>query len=275
MEPLTLTKKKQTSEDKRLQKRVQTSGTVPRHIAIIMDGNGRWAQRKGNVRILGHKAGVDSVKDITEACAQLGVKYLTLYAFSTENWERPGDEVKGLMRILVSSLRKEADNLHSNNIRLSTIGQIDRFPKECQKELHEAVELTRHNDRLQLCLALSYSGRWDITEAVKKIAKMVKDEELDPDLIDDQFISRHLSTANVPDPDLIIRTSGEFRISNFLLWQLAYSELYITQTYWPDFRRDELYKAINSFQKRDRRYGKLRNGHSKGMTLSMIDKIIS
>ena len=275
MEPLTLTKKKQTSEDKRLQKSVQTSGTVPRHIAIIMDGNGRWAQRKGNVRILGHKAGVDSVKDITEACAQLGVKYLTLYAFSTENWERPGDEVKGLMRILVSSLRKEADNLHSNNIRLSTIGQIDRFPKECQKELHEAVELTRHNDRLQLCLALSYSGRWDITEAVKKIAKMVKDEELDPDLIDDQFISRHLSTANVPDPDLIIRTSGEFRISNFLLWQLAYSELYITQTYWPDFRRDELYKAINSFQKRDRRYGKLRNGHSKGMTLSMIDKIIS
>jgi undecaprenyl diphosphate synthase len=275
LEPLTLTKKKQTSEDKRLQKRVQTSGTVPRHIAIIMDGNGRWAQRKGNVRILGHKAGVDSVKDITEACAQLGVKYLTLYAFSTENWERPGDEVKGLMRILVSSLRKEADNLHSNNIRLSTIGQIDRFPKECQKELHEAVELTRHNDRLQLCLALSYSGRWDITEAVKKIAKMVKDEELDPDLIDDQFISRHLSTANVPDPDLIIRTSGEFRISNFLLWQLAYSELYITQTYWPDFRRDELYKAINSFQKRDRRYGKLRNGHSKGMTLSMIDKIIS
>lgn len=275
MEPLTLTKKNQTSEDKRLQKSLQASGTVPRHIAIIMDGNGRWAQRKGNVRILGHKAGVDSVKDITEACAQLGVKYLTLYAFSTENWERPGDEVKGLMRILVSSLRKEADNLHNNNIRLSTIGQIDRFPKECQKELHEAVELTRHNDRLQLCLALSYSGRWDITEAVKKIAKMVRDEELNPDSIDDEFISRHLSTANVPDPDLIIRTSGEFRISNFLLWQLAYSELYITQTYWPDFRRDELYKAINSFQKRDRRYGKLRNGHSKGMTLSMIDKIIS
>ncbi|HMB98814.1 MAG TPA: isoprenyl transferase [Balneolaceae bacterium] len=275
MEPLTLTKKKQTSEDKRLQESVQASGTVPKHIAIIMDGNGRWAQRKGNVRILGHKAGVDSVKDITEACAQLGVKYLTLYAFSTENWERPGDEVKGLMRILVSSLRKEADNLHSNNIRLSAIGQIDRFPKDCQKELYEAVELTKDNDRLQLCLALSYSGRWDITEAVKKIAKMVQDEDLDPDLINDEFISRQLSTANVPDPDLIIRTSGEFRISNFLLWQLAYSELYITQTYWPDFRRDELYKAINSFQKRDRRYGKLRNGYSKGITMSMIDKIIS
>jgi len=275
LEPLTLTKKKQTSEDKRLQESVQASGTVPKHIAIIMDGNGRWAQRKGNVRILGHKAGVDSVKDITEACAQLGVKYLTLYAFSTENWERPGDEVKGLMRILVSSLRKEADNLHSNNIRLSAIGQIDRFPKDCQKELYEAVELTKDNDRLQLCLALSYSGRWDITEAVKKIAKMVQDEDLDPDLINDEFISRQLSTANVPDPDLIIRTSGEFRISNFLLWQLAYSELYITQTYWPDFRRDELYKAINSFQKRDRRYGKLRNGYSKGITMSMIDKIIS
>lgn len=275
MAPLTLTKKKQTTEDKRLQESVQASGTVPKHIAIIMDGNGRWAQRKGNVRILGHKAGVDSVKDITEACAQLGVKYLTLYAFSTENWERPGDEVKGLMRILVSSLRKEADNLHNNNIRLLTIGQIDRFPKDCQKELYEAVELTKNNDRLQLCLALSYSGRWDITEAVKKIAKMVQDEDLNPDVINDEFISRHLSTANVPDPDLIIRTSGEFRISNFLLWQLAYSELYITQTYWPDFRRDELYKAINSFQKRDRRYGKLRNGYSKGITMSMIDKIIS
>lgn len=275
MESLTLTKKKQTTEDKRLQKSVQASGAVPKHIAIIMDGNGRWAQKKGNVRILGHKAGVDSVKDITEACAQIGVKYLTLYAFSTENWKRPGEEVKGLMRILVSSLRKEADNLHSNNIRLSAIGQIDRFPPECQKELFEAVELTKNNDRLQLCLALSYSGRWDITEAVKKIAKMVQDDNLDPNLINDEFISRHLSTANVPDPDLIIRTSGEFRISNFLLWQLAYSELYITQTYWPDFRRDELYKAIISFQKRDRRYGKLRNGYSKGISMSMINKIIS
>ncbi|MGF1670706.1 MAG: polyprenyl diphosphate synthase, partial [Balneolaceae bacterium] len=220
MESLTLTKNKQSEADKRLQEDVQASGSIPKHIAIIMDGNGRWAQRKGNIRILGHKAGVDSVRDITEACAQLGVKYLTLYAFSTENWERPGDEVKGLMRILVSSLRKEADNLHKNNIRLSAIGQIDRFPIECQKELFEAVELTKNNDRLQLCLALSYSGRWDITEAVKKIAKMVKDGQIDPEAIDDSFISKQLSTANVPDPDLIIRTSGEYRISNFLLWQL-------------------------------------------------------
>lgn len=275
MESLTLTKNKQTEEDKRLQAGVQSAGAIPSHIAIIMDGNGRWAQRKGNIRILGHKAGVDSVRDITEACAQLGVKYLTLYAFSTENWQRPGEEVKGLMRILVSSLRKEADNLHKNNIKLSAIGQIERFPIECQQELKEAAELTKNNDRLQLCLALSYSGRWDITEAVKKIARLAKDDKLDPEEIDDHFISNQLSTAGLPDPDLIIRTSGEFRISNFLLWQLAYSELYITQTYWPDFRRDELYKAIISYQKRDRRYGKLRNGYSKGITLSMIDKIIS
>ena len=275
MESLTLTKNKQTEEDKRLQAGVQSSGAVPSHIAIIMDGNGRWAQRKGNIRILGHKAGVDSVRDITEACAQLGVKYLTLYAFSTENWQRPGEEVKGLMRILVSSLRKEADNLHKNNIKLSAIGQIERFPEECRQELKEAAELTKNNDRLQLCLALSYSGRWDITEAVKKIARLAQENKLDPDDIDDHFISSQLSTAGLPDPDLIIRTSGEYRISNFLLWQLAYSELYITQTYWPDFKRDELYKAIISYQKRDRRYGKLRNGYSKGITLSMIDKIIS
>jgi len=257
LKELTITKQIQTEEDKRNQEVLKNSGEIPLHIAIIMDGNGRWAKNKGSIRLHGHKVGVDSVRDITESCAQLGVKYLTLYAFSTENWGRPSAEVRGLMKLLVSSLRKEAENLNKNDIRLSTIGQLGRFPQSCQTELEEAIELTKHNDRLELCLALSYSGRWDITEAVKKIATHVKEGRLDPELINDQMIGDHLSTADVPDPDLIIRTSGEYRISNFLLWQLAYSELYITETYWPDFRRDELYEAIRSYQGRDRRFGKI------------------
>ncbi|MDR9415275.1 MAG: isoprenyl transferase [Gracilimonas sp.] len=257
MKELTLTKTKQTNKDKQLQDNLKNAGEIPVHIAIIMDGNGRWAKSKGSIRIHGHKVGVDSVRDITETCAQLGVKYLTLYAFSTENWGRPSAEVRGLMKLLVSSLRREVDNLNKNDIRLTTIGQMDRFPQDCKNELQEAIELTKNNSRLELCLALSYSGRWDITEAVKKIATHVKEGRLDPELINDQMIGDHLSTADIPDPDLIIRTSGEYRISNFLLWQLAYSELYITKTYWPDFRRDELYEAIGSFQQRDRRFGKL------------------
>lgn len=259
MKEISLTNKAQGNADKKRQADLVGSGEVPNHIAIIMDGNGRWAKNRGNMRAFGHKAGVDSVRDITEACAQLGVKYLTLYAFSTENWGRPKREVNALMRLLVSSLRKEADNLNENNIKLATIGQLDRFPEICQQELIEAIDLTKDNDRLHLCLALSYSGRWDITEAFKKIARQVKEDGLDPEEIDDQLISAHLSTAEVPDPDLIIRTSGEYRISNFLLWQLAYSELYITETYWPDFRRNELYEAIRAYQKRDRRFGKLLN----------------
>ena len=257
MKELTLTNTTQTAKDKETQLLLKENGEIPEHIAIIMDGNGRWAKSKGSIRLHGHKVGVDSVRDITEACAQLGVQYLTLYAFSTENWGRPSAEVRGLMRLLVSSLRKEADNLHKNNIQLVTIGQMDRFPQDCQQQLQEAIDLTKDNTRLQLCLALSYSGRWDITQGVKKIANHVKEGRLDPELINDQMISDHLSTANIPDPDLIIRTSGEYRISNFLLWQLAYSELYITQQYWPDFRRNELYEAIASYQKRDRRFGKV------------------
>jgi len=247
LKELSLTKTKQTDLDKKRQKTLIESGVIPEHIAIIMDGNGRWAQSKGNIRLFGHKVGVDSVRDITEACAQLGVQYLTLYAFSTENWGRPTAEVRGLMRLLVSSLRKEADNLHRNNIRLVTIGQMDRFPDDCVEELEEAIRLTENNTGLQLCLALSYSGRWDITEAVKKIAIHVQEGRLAPNLINDQMISDHLSTAEIPDPDLIIRTSGEYRISNFLLWQLAYSELYITELYWPDFRRNELYQKSVAF----------------------------
>lgn len=263
MKPISLTNKEQDNSDKKSQDQLLKQGSLPEHIAIIMDGNGRWAKSRGNLRSYGHKAGVDSVRDITEACAQLGVKYLTLYAFSTENWMRPKVEVNALMRLLASSLRKEADNLNENDIRLETIGQIDRFPSQCRRQLEEAKMLTRDNTRLNLCLALSYSGRWDITEAVKKLALQVKDGTLNPEDIDDDMIGQHLSTADIPDPDLIIRTSGEYRLSNFLLWQLAYSELYITETYWPDFRRKELYKAIHSFQKRERRFGKLSQKEQK------------
>ncbi len=275
MKSFSLTNNKQTESDKKLQKQVAESGPIPRHIAIIMDGNGRWAQTKGNVRIYGHKAGVDSVRDITESCAQIGVQYLTLYAFSTENWNRPRVEVNGLMKILVSSLREEAERLKKNNIKFTTIGQIDRLPEKCQKQISQVKELTKENDRLQLCLALSYSGRWDITEAVKKLSVRVQNNELKPEDINDELIGSHLSTAEVPDPDLIIRTSGEYRISNFLLWQLAYSELYVTETYWPDFKRDELYEAIKSYQERDRRYGKVKNGYSKSISASVINQIIS
>lgn len=257
MDSPSLTNQSQTDVDRLKQENLAKSGEIPTHVAIIMDGNGRWARGRGNVRVFGHRAGVESVRDITEACAQLGIQYLTLYAFSTENWGRPSNEINALIKLLVSTLRSETDKLHENNIKLSTIGQIERFPENCRQELLEAIELTSKNDRMQLCLALSYSGRWDITEAVKKVAKQVRDGEIDPDEIDDVLIASHLSTASIPDPDLIIRTSGEYRISNFLLWQLAYSELYITDTFWPDFRRNELYEAILSYQQRERRFGKL------------------
>lgn len=256
MDTLTLTNTKQTAEDLQCQQSLQQDGRLPRHIAVIMDGNGRWAKSRGNMRIFGHKAGVDSVRDITEACAQLGVEYLTLYAFSTENWGRPIDEVTGLMQLLVQSLRSETKKLNDNDIRLITIGQTERFPEACRRELQEAIRITSDNKRMSLCLALSYSGRWDITQAVRKLAAQVKEGKLEPDQIDDALISSELVTVDIPDPDLIIRTSGEFRISNFLLWQLAYSELYVTDTYWPDFRRNELYEAIRSYQKRERRFGK-------------------
>ena len=203
-----------------------------------MDGNGRWAQKKGNIRLFGHKAGVESVRDITESCAQLGVGYLTLYAFSTENWKRPPSEINGLMKLLVQTLRNEAERLNRNDIKLVTIGQTERLPERCQRQLQEVIDLTADNKRMQLCLALSYSGRWDIKKAVKNIAKEVEKGNIKPDQIDDDLIGSFLSTASVPDPDLIIRTSGEFRISNFLLWQLAYSELYICLLYTSPSPRD-------------------------------------
>lgn len=242
-------------EDKKLQVELQRCGDIPVHIAIIMDGNGRWAKKRGLPRVAGHKEGVESVRDTVEACGQVGVKYLTLYAFSTENWKRPKNEVSMLMRLLMCALRDETDKLYQNNVRVHAIGEISSLPQEVQDELFEAIEKTKHNTGLNLLLALSYSGRWDLTQAVKQIAYEVKNGTLHPNQISDQLIANNLSTKGIPEPDLLIRTSGEFRISNFLLWQLAYTEIYISDCLWPDFRRRELYKAIRDYQRRERRFG--------------------
>ena len=221
-----------------------------------MDGNGRWAKKKGAMRIFGHRNAVQSVKDVTEACGELGVKYLTLYAFSTENWNRPKEEVEGLMELLVNTLKKEIKTLMDNQVKLKTIGDTSHLPKDCQDNLQWAKNETSKNDGLTLILALSYSGRWEITEAVKKIANEVKQGALNPEAVNDTLIENYLETAGIPDPELLIRTSGELRVSNFLLWQIAYTELYITPTLWPDFRKENLYEAIWSYQQRERRFGK-------------------
>jgi undecaprenyl diphosphate synthase len=230
---------------------------LPKHIAVIMDGNGRWAKGKGAARIFGHQNAVEAVRQTTEGCAELGIGYLTLYAFSTENWGRPKEEVNGLMQLLVSTIRSETKTLIKNNIKLSTIGETSQLPKSCQKELMEAAEITKNNTGLILNIALSYSGRWDIVEAVKKIAKACSENQLDPEIINETLFSNYLSTGGIPDPELLIRTSGEMRISNFLLWQLAYTELYITPVLWPDFRKNHLHEAIFDYQKRERRFGKI------------------
>jgi undecaprenyl diphosphate synthase len=229
---------------------------LPRHIAIIMDGNGRWAKEKGQDRLYGHYHGVESVRDIVEGCAELGVGYLTLYAFSTENWDRPEDEVTGLMELLVDTIKKEVATLNKNNIKLHVIGDIKMLPDYARNELNEAMEQTAKNTGLHLIMALSYSSRWEITEAVKHIAMDVKNGNLDPEFIDQQTVQKYLCTSNFPDPELMIRTSGEYRISNFLLYQIAYSELYFTDVRWPDFRKEKLYEAILDFQGRERRFGK-------------------
>ena len=230
---------------------------LPQHIAIIMDGNGRWAKKQGKNRVFGHTEGVKSVRRITEVCAKLGVPYLTLYAFSTENWGRPPAEVAALMELLVHSLRKEIKSLNEQNIRLNTIGDMNALPPKCVRELNDGMNLTQNNQRLTLSLALSYSSRWEITNAVKQIAEEVKQGKIEPAQINEQLISGYLSTHNLPDPELLIRTSGEQRISNYLLWQIAYTELYFTEKYWPEFNEEELYKAIVEYQNRDRRFGKL------------------
>jgi undecaprenyl diphosphate synthase len=229
---------------------------IPEHVAIIMDGNGRWAKKKGALRIFGHQNAVKSVRDVIEAGAELNIKFITLYAFSTENWNRPKEEINALMELLVSTLRSEVNELHKNNIRLITIGNIADLPSTCQRQLQESKDITSNNTGLTLVLALSYSGRWEITEAIKKIASQVKEGLLLPQEINEEIIAANLTTSNIPDPELLIRTSGEMRISNFLLWQIAYSELYITEVLWPDFRKQHLYEAIIDYQKRERRFGK-------------------
>jgi len=229
---------------------------LPNHIAIIMDGNGRWAKGKGKFRIFGHQNGVGAVKEATEACAEIGVKYLTLYAFSTENWSRPPIEVRALMQLLVSTIKKETKVLMKNNIKLEAIGNISDLPKKCQEELASAILETKDNTRMTLILALSYSAKWDIINATKMIANEVKEGKIKIDQIDDKTIDEHLSTRKFPHPELMIRTSGEHRISNFLLWELAYSELYFIDKFWPDFNKEDIFEAILNFEQRERRFGK-------------------
>jgi len=229
---------------------------LPVHIAIIMDGNGRWASQHGMDRILGHQKGVEAVRKVIEAAAELEIKYLTLYAFSTENWGRPDDEVSALMRIMVQSLNNETDTMIKNNIRMTAIGDVNRLAEDVKTRLFETIHLTAGSTGLNLIVALSYSSRWEITDAVRKIALEIHSKKLKPEKINETLFEKYLNTSGIPDPDLLIRTSGELRISNFLLWQLAYAELYFTGKLWPDFGKNDLYNAIIDFQKRERRFGK-------------------
>lgn len=228
---------------------------LPQHVAVIMDGNGRWAKEKGKLRVFGHQNGVLAVRDTVEGAVELGIKYLTLYAFSTENWNRPKLEVIALMELLVSTINKETKTLMHNGVRLNTIGDLKSLPKKCYRQLQDTIAKTAGNTACTLTLALSYSSRWEITEAAKKLAIKVRDGELNAEEITENIFGAHLNTADMPDPELMIRTSGEYRISNYLLWQLAYSELYFTPKLWPDFRREDLFEAVIDFQKRERRFG--------------------
>ncbi len=229
---------------------------LPKHIAIIMDGNGRWAKKMGNQRIFGHQNGVTSVREVTEAAAELGIQFLTLYAFSTENWNRPQQEVDALMSLLVKTIEAETPTLTKNNVRLMTIGDINRMPADTAARLNQCIEQTAGNTGLSLVLALSYSSRWEITNAIQQMVKDANAQALTPEAVTEAVISSYMSTKDMPDPELLIRTSGEYRISNFLLWQLAYTELYFTETLWPDFRKEDLYQAIVNYQSRERRFGK-------------------
>lgn len=231
------------------------SGNLPKHIAVIMDGNGRWAKRQGAARIFGHRNAIKAVREITEGCAELGIQYLTLYAFSTENWNRPQYEVDALMTLLVHTIRDEIKTLMDNNVRLATIGHTESLPADCRRELQEAMTATEQNTGLTLILALSYSGRWEILEAVRQLTAEVQAGRLTTADIDETMFGKYLTTSNIPDPELMIRTSGEMRISNFMLWQLAYSELYMPDVLWPDFRKEHLYEAILNYQQRERRFG--------------------
>ncbi len=229
---------------------------LPKHIAVIMDGNGRWAKEHGKPRVFGHRNGVTAVRETTEAAAELGIEYLTLYAFSTENWNRPRLEVNALMSLLVETLRNEINTLNENNIRLQAIGDLEKLPPKTHKALLEGIHNTQHNQRMTLVLALNYSAKWDILEATRKISDLVKAGQIDAEHINEELFSASLSTHGIPDPELLIRTSGESRLSNFLLWQIAYSELYFTDIFWPEFNKDAFYEAIINFQNRERRFGK-------------------
>ena len=246
-----------TREDREIKEQLKRQGNIPRHIAIIMDGNGRWAKQRGLPRIAGHREGVNSVRDVVEACGELGNDVLTLYTFSTENWRRPIEEVSALMKLLLRTLRKEVDDLVRNNVRLMAVGDIHHLPVNAKEGILQGIEETRNNTGLILNLALNYGGREEIVTAVRSLANLVQQGALHPEDINGEIIEKHLYTAELPDPDLLIRTSGELRISNFLLWQLAYTEIYITDILWPDFRRKDLYRAIEDYQKRERRFGKV------------------
>jgi len=230
---------------------------LPQHIAVIMDGNGRWAKNQGKIRHFGHESGVLSVKDIVEGCADIGIKYLTVYAFSTENWNRPAEEVNALMELLISTINQETATLTKNNIRLNAIGDIASLPQKCIEDLKSAMEKTAGNTRCTLTLALSYSSKWELITAAKKLVQQVIDQKINVEEIDEKSFAAQLTTFDMPEPELMIRTSGEHRISNFLLWQMAYTELYFTDTLWPDFRREDLFEAIVDYQKRERRFGKI------------------
>lgn len=230
---------------------------IPKHIAIIMDGNGRWANEKGQDRLFGHVSGVESVRETVKTGIELGVSYLTLYAFSTENWKRPKEEVDGIMDLLITSIANEIEEFNKNGVRLLTIGEINDLPKQCAKSLNNAIELTKENSKLTLILALNYSSKWEINQALKKIAFEVKKDDIAISEITEELIHQYLFTNSIPDPELLIRTGGEYRISNFLLWQIAYSELYFTEIQWPDFRRENLVLAIIEYQNRERRFGML------------------
>lgn len=244
------------NELEKKRKQIKDRGNVPRHIAIIMDGNGRWAKKRNRPRIFGHKEGINSVREVTRECGKLGVDVLTLYTFSVENWSRPPTEISALMKLLLSTVKKEVEELNKNNVRLSLIGQISDLPDNPRQALQEGVKNTSNNTGLQLNLALSYGGRQEIIHGVRQIAEKIQAGKIDKNDIDEELFSNHLFTAGLPDPDLLIRTSGELRLSNFLLWQMAYAEIYVTETYWPDFRKMELLEAVSDYQRRERRFGK-------------------
>lgn len=229
---------------------------IPKHVAIIMDGNGRWAEKHGKARVFGHESGVESVRDVVEGAGEVGIDFLTLYAFSTENWDRPKEEVDALMALLVQAIEMETKSLMKNNVRLSTIGNIEAMPPEVKEKLEGCIQTLDSNTGLNLILALSYSSRWEIINAVKNMAQDTLDKKINPETINNELFESYLNTAGIPDPELLIRTSGEFRISNFLMWQIAYSELYFTEKLWPDFRKEDLWEAVFDFQNRERRFGK-------------------